>query len=808
MTNINTNGYPEGGATYYYANGQRVPLVRDPQVLALKVSPGREELSPEALDVIRTFKDREMLTIPQYGIKVYDTSIQERAIRVLRNEAAVEMVTPAFRQTPQSPDLIFVTNRIVVQFKAEVSQEQIQATNAQYGAEIVEKLSYAPNGYILQLPKAEDVIATANAYYESGLTEFAHPDFIKRRHWRGVATIAEPCTQLSAPPLPTPVSTETRGARSSYLSEQWHLTTAKVVDAWNVTRGNTDIRVAIMDDGVDVGHPEFSSKVVLQHNFETGANNGNPMTDADKHGTACAGVAIAAGVKAYGSAPGCSLMAIRTPDYLGVADEANMFSWAADNGADVISCSWGPPDGYGTNDPLPDSTRVAIDYCVTHGRSGKGIPIFWAAGNGNESVMLDGYASNPNVIAVAASTDGEAKAWYSDVGAAVWICAPSNGGSRAIFTTDRRGSMGYNRGDATLGDAAGDYTNDFGGTSSATPLAAGIAALMLSVNGDLSWRDVKTILAETADKIGGAASYDSSGHSNSFGYGRVNALAAVQRAQNGGGTQPGAGPTISGPQSISRSDGAPTFQCNPRPNTYYAVEVATDYNLFGGGNRTDSNFYATYSDTPLLSTPTYRLPESVWGRLKNGARLYYRMWTSSSPSDWVNYAVTTPSANPQSAPFITISGGGTQPGTGPFISGPQSAGRAEAAPVFQCNPQPNTYYAVEVATDYSLFGGGNRTESNFYGSYSDTALLSAPTYRLPENVWSRLKSGNRLYYRMWTSSSPSDWVDYAVTTPSANPQSAPFIEIGDTIRTVRSARFAQSTLVRQIDEAHWRRDNG
>ena len=107
-------------------------------------------------------------------------------------------------------------------------------------------------------------------------------------------------------------------------------------------------------------------------------------------------------------------MPIRLRSGLGSIYEASAFKWAVDHGADIISCSWGPDDGDWSNpaDPLhtsmaelSDSTRLAIDDAVTHGRNGKGCVIFFAAGNGNEDVKYDGYASYDKVIAVAACND-------------------------------------------------------------------------------------------------------------------------------------------------------------------------------------------------------------------------------------------------------------------------------------------------------------------------------------------------------------------------------------------------------------------
>ena len=125
--------------------------------------------------------------------------------------------------------------------------------------------------------------------------------------------------------------------------------------------------------------------------------------DPENHGTACAGVACGNGTNgASGVAPRAKLMPIRLASGLGSQREADAFKWAADNGADVISCSWGPEDGRWCvkNDPLhkhslplPTSTRLAIDYVTANGRGGKGCVVLFAAGNGNESVDNDGYAS-------------------------------------------------------------------------------------------------------------------------------------------------------------------------------------------------------------------------------------------------------------------------------------------------------------------------------------------------------------------------------------------------------------------------------
>jgi len=335
--------------------------------------------------------------------------------------------------------------------------------------------------------------------------------------------------------------------KKAAFEKQWHLSTSRIngqlinqhanVDAaWALSEGENTV-IAIIDDGVDTQHEEFigAGKIVAPRDFTRQINSAAPGS-GDNHGTACAGVACANGaLGASGVAPKATLMPLRLRSVLGSQAEADAFKWAADHGADVISCSWGPQDGpwWDSTDPLhnnvvplPDSTRLAIDYATTNGRRGKGCVITWAAGNGNESVDNDGYASYEKVLAVAACNDKGTRSAYSDIGQALWCTFPSSHGEPSltdgIWTTDRSGQQGY---------ATGDYTDDFGGTSSACPGVAGVAALIISRNPALRWEQVRDIIKQSCDKIDSAqGNYSAEGHSPLYGYGRVNAFNAVKRA--------------------------------------------------------------------------------------------------------------------------------------------------------------------------------------------------------------------------------------------------------------------------------------
>jgi subtilisin family serine protease len=356
--------------------------------------------------------------------------------------------------------------------------------------------------------------------------------------------------------VPNFVSQFRRHALPAIRSEEWHLrnTGARggkkgedvaIRDAWKITAGKPAVVVAVLDDGVDVDHPDLKSRI--WHNPKAGPDrigrdfflpdddpdhfNPRPkrfqspfdqMRGNDIHGTCCAGVAAAAGIRggAVGAAPHCRILAVKVFHADDLAPDervADAIRYAALH-ADVISCSWSGGRGADIETALED---------VGHERGGKGVAVFCAAGNEDEPV---GYpARDPNAIAVGASTDQAERADYSNHGKTLAFVAPSSGGLRGIFTTDvslpRRG---FNLGTAAAGGADGLYTNDFGGTSSATPLAAGIGALVLSVNPDLTRSELKDVLAANTDKIG--AGYDAHGHSNDFGFGRLNAGKAVAAA--------------------------------------------------------------------------------------------------------------------------------------------------------------------------------------------------------------------------------------------------------------------------------------
>lgn len=855
---------PTNQSTYYYNNGQRVPLQVVPTAYAVRYRPGRRSSDPSLPVRAQRFlreDSRHRGFLPRYNLQIYQVTPQsdrmtesedaaEKAVRAevrfLNSTKAVAYATPAYRRNVESEQPMFVTNRFIVQLKEDVpppaADGPLQELNAAYQVRTVRQLAFGDRLYLLEattLNEELDVVAIANAYYESGIVRFAEPDFITERAWKGMTRLAptstQPISRPTSPPLSPSMpldrsapSVPTAGnERVSQSLRQWHLATAKVLDAWSMTRGHADINIAVLDDGVDIAHPEFTDKLTTEYDFDGLTADGTPKAATDNHGTACASVAVARGRRAYGAAPDCSLIAVRTPRWLATSDEAEMFRWTADSGADVISCSWGPPDNSGPFN-LFDATRTAIHYCVTAGRGGKGIPVFFAAGNGDEAVSGDGYAANSEVMAIAASTNEETRAPYSDFGPEIWVCAPSNGGTKAIFTADRQDDSGYNPAQGGPADDD-DYFEGFGGTSSAAPLVAGIAGLVLAANPELTVREVKAILRDTADRIGDNTSYDNQGHSTLYGYGRVNAHAAVTRAREmrngGGGSSNGDSgtPSIrSRSDSIMRTGSPPRFDVNRAGRNLYAVEVATRAELFDASApahesaRNDSNFYGSWQDTALLSMPTYTLPNAVWNRLKSADRLYYRAHFADD-NDWSNYAVTTSDSHAAQAPSLRITAAGSSDGDRadePSIrSRRERVERTGRAPRFDVDRAGRNLYAVEVTTRAALFDASahedERNQDNFYGSWEDTALLSAPTYTLPDVVWQWLKHADQLYYRAHFADD-QDWSNYTVTIRDNEADRAPAIAItgaapgpgdGSSQRTVTYPSGATFDVITEPEDA-------
>lgn len=328
-----------------------------------------------------------------------------------------------------------------------------------------------------------------------------------------------------------------------------------VLDAWETTMGSPDIKIAILDSGVDTLHEDLADNMAsgLGYDAVGDGRRGFPNNnyDEDGHGTCCAGIAAAVannGIGIAGVAPQCKIIPIRVFYYtvIGTGGDVQPWStaeWFADGitwawknaGADVASNSWGVPDFLlDFIDPNGEGVALvndAIEQATTKGRGGLGTPYLFSSGNDGVTDTIPIWpARYEATIAVnAMSMCDEAKTktscdheswWAGNWGNGLDISAPGV----KIPATDMTGGDGFK---------PGEYYNTFNGTSSACPNAAGVMALILSANSRLLAEDARSIISTTCDKVGGY-DYDVNKKygtwSKDLGYGKVNAQAAVAMA--------------------------------------------------------------------------------------------------------------------------------------------------------------------------------------------------------------------------------------------------------------------------------------
>lgn len=369
---------------------------------------------------------------------------------------------------------------------------------------------------------------------------------------------AEPVVAVAEPDLATPKQAASLLPGDSLFGKHWHLNNtgrhggctfgykagadARVVEAWYAlsSLGSDAVIIGIVDDGFDLRHPDLQGKVVLARDFIRSSSEtppGEPAASArDGHGTACASVAAgkAAGGDIVGAAPNARIMPVRMGPDIDSEGLARIFEYMVTNGAWVVNCSWGPKAAFY---PLGERLANAISYCVREGRNGLGTPVLFAAGNNNTSIngdgQLNGFATHPDVMAISSSTSLDERSDTSNFGTELSLCAPSGGGGGwAIVTSDatenRTDSNGVMR---SRGCGAGDYHELFGGTSSSCALAAGVCALVYSAAPGLRAHELRAILERTARRIGDPSAYGANGHSIHFGFGCVDAAAAIAAAR-------------------------------------------------------------------------------------------------------------------------------------------------------------------------------------------------------------------------------------------------------------------------------------
>ncbi len=333
---------------------------------------------------------------------------------------------------------------------------------------------------------------------------------------------------------------------------------SKILDAWNITKGSPTVIVAIIDSGLDIGHPDIDpSRIYRPYNFSTNSTNVN---DPLGHGTMVTGVIAATvnnGIGLAGIDQFCKVMPLQFDFYNPNEIQkqlqiARAIRYASDNGAKIINLSFGAPD------ESIQEIKNAIDYAISRGAT-----IFAAAGN-VDSDGVDFPSRYSQVISVGASTPcglrkvalnlgnvgtcdkdyrkdrDQNNGWGSSYGNGLDILAPGV----LLFTTDVRGDNGYSNpiyNGFFLSTPDGNYIKDAFGTSFSSPFAAGVASLMLSINPNLSSQNIDYILKTSATNL-------------VDGNKMINARAALEMSG-----------TFIGNYSASKSSLASSFEIYPNP---------------------------------------------------------------------------------------------------------------------------------------------------------------------------------------------------------------------------------------------------
>lgn len=372
--------------------------------------------------------------------------------------ALLAMLLPASAQTR-------VAGRLLVKPKARLSAEELDQRLAPHGLHIYRTLHRSP---IRVVNVAEERLPAVVAKLQSDPEiEFVEPDYVATAAY----AVDDPKVQSG---------------------EAWHLAKVQAVAGWDYTTGNPNVIVAVLDSGVTAGNADLLGRVLPGYDF---VNGDADVTDDFGHGTAVTGTIVAAGnnnVGTAGVAFGCRVLPVKVMGPTGYAyysAVAEGIRYAVDNGARVINISI-------AGDTPSATLQDAIDYAWNHN-----VVIVAAAGNNGNSVPQYPAACD-HVIAVGATDNSDLLASFSSYGSHVQLTAPGV----SIWTTQRYAD------------------NPFGtwrGTSFASPLVAGAAALLASARPELSNTEITTLLAQTADDLGPA------GRDDVYGYGRVNVLKAL-----------------------------------------------------------------------------------------------------------------------------------------------------------------------------------------------------------------------------------------------------------------------------------------
>ncbi|NES64241.1 MAG: S8 family serine peptidase [Okeania sp. SIO2D1] len=509
---------------YTYRAGQKINLVKRTDQFVVRTV-------PEMLTEIG-ISDAQQVSSASSRITCRTADLE----RLMSQSRHLAPTHHAYQIAETNQDFL-ITDRIFVRFHESTTPEQIDDFAGRYG--LLKKNVYSGRDYLFQLTNhtgINPVKLVVKLTEEEDLVEMVDHD---------MNYIVQVCSH------PT----------DTHYIDQWHLhkrlthpefdprSSSQCEASWELlgSHGSLDVVIGVTDDGCKLDHHDFDSPgkfagwgyfvgSQLVKNTDIGADPTRMYQEKANHGTSCAGV-IAAEVDAVltvGAAPGCRLFPIKWESrgpilYISDSKIMHVLDFIADK-VDILSNSWGgaPENKYG-----PIVTERISELARTGGRRGKGIIFLWAAGNANcpiqhtTSVKVpytpgwdwDPIASVsvwvgvktarhfkndlvgiPGVMHVAALASNARRSHYSNYGTGIGICAPSSNSHAYWRLPSTVKGLGITTTTGPTDEGPAIVTGGFGGTSSATPLVAGIAALVISANPELTALEVISILKRTASK--------------------------------------------------------------------------------------------------------------------------------------------------------------------------------------------------------------------------------------------------------------------------------------------------------------------
>jgi hypothetical protein len=549
----------------YYRNGKKVTLAPKPDevfvTFASKVSLSKGKTVANRLQNQMAKLEEKDVFAPVNAVRYKVNAGQnglagsyQQVEKQLESNPDVITAYPAF---VVGDEKVYVSNKIHFTLKKGADLAQIKAFLKSNKAAIVEEINLGDRiQYVVAVSKGGQVFTTANRLFESGLVEFAEPDFTftGQNHY-----------------VPNDL----------LFSGQWFLNQASDADidapeAWGITFGAYSVTVAVIDgNGYDLDHEDMKGKYVNPYDAVNDDNIPSPENSSANHGTPCAGL-IAATTNNTTGVAGVGFNIKVMPVCIGFDAAGNSFKSnstiiaraaarvVATPGIVAVSNSYGLGAGLAAS---VEASYVAMRY---NSRGGLGAVILASTMNdglNSPTVYPAGFA---DVVGVGASTNSDTRATFSNYGSLLDIVAPGVN----TLTIDRTGTAGYSI----------DNYYGFSGTSAACPVAAAVVGLMASIRPEYSGLNYLIALMKSADKVGGYQYLTLAGHpygtwNNEMGYGRVNAFKALQFIQGTplvSGFEPAGGPVGSSVKITGKNFlGAGSVTFNNVPAQFTVVDANT-----------------------------------------------------------------------------------------------------------------------------------------------------------------------------------------------------------------------------------------